>query len=138
MLSVEDLRELGVPMGPRKKLAELISREKERVDRVQVCVCVHVCVYVCVHVCVHVCVCECARMCMCVRVCVRVFAHACVCMCDLIYISASTCDQTGESICQGQGRGTTETEDGSSGNVRTENGPFCSQQEHGRHGPDSC
>ena len=40
MLSMEDLKELGVPMGPRKKLAELISREKERVNRVQVCVCV--------------------------------------------------------------------------------------------------
>ena len=46
MLSVDDLRELGVPMGPRKKLAELISREKERVERVQVCVCVRACMCV--------------------------------------------------------------------------------------------
>ena len=67
---MEDLRELGVPMGPRKKLAELISREKERVDRVQVCVCVRACVFVCVYVCVHVCVH--ARMCVCMCACVCV------------------------------------------------------------------
>lgn len=58
MLSVEDLRELGVPMGPRKKLAELISREKERVDRVQVCGCgwmgVGTWVGMHVHACEHV------------------------------------------------------------------------------------
>ena len=60
MLSVEDLRELGVPMGPRKKLAELISREKERVDRVQVCVCVRACMCVCMYACEWVWVWVCA------------------------------------------------------------------------------
>ena len=36
MLSSEDLKELGIPMGPRKKIVELIAREKDNVDRIKV------------------------------------------------------------------------------------------------------
>lgn len=35
MLSSEDLKELGIPMGPRKKIVELISRERANVERIK-------------------------------------------------------------------------------------------------------